>query len=153
MERCIWSKLNKQQLGTYAEYFVKMEFTMYGFQVYGTEVDDRGIDFVTRFEERSFLEVQVKSIRKPGYIFLQKDKTPLAQNRYLALAILEEGKEPDLYLIPLKRWKKPDNFFVSRDYEGKKSKPEWGLQLSKKNVPLIEKWRFDQRIGSLSSES
>lgn len=42
--RHAWSKLNKQQVGAYAEYFFKMEFTMAGFQVYSTEVDDRGID-------------------------------------------------------------------------------------------------------------
>lgn len=46
MQRHIWSKLNKQQVGAFTEYIVKMELTMYGFQVYGTEVDDRGIDFI-----------------------------------------------------------------------------------------------------------
>ncbi|MES9831140.1 MAG: hypothetical protein ABW139_02765 [Candidatus Thiodiazotropha sp. DIVDIV] len=32
-----WKKLNRQQLGAFGEYFVKMELTMYGFQVYGAE--------------------------------------------------------------------------------------------------------------------
>jgi hypothetical protein len=36
MQRYQWSRLNKQQVGAYAEYFVKMELTMYGFQVYET---------------------------------------------------------------------------------------------------------------------
>lgn len=55
--------MNKQQVGAFTEYFVKMELTMYGFQVYGTEVDDRGIDFVARYEHGRFIEVQVKSLR------------------------------------------------------------------------------------------
>jgi len=55
MQQYIWSILNKQQVGAYAEYFVKMELTMYGFQVYGTEVDDRGIDFVARHDLGPFL--------------------------------------------------------------------------------------------------
>jgi hypothetical protein len=42
MERYRWSRLNKQQVGASAEYFVKMKLTLYGFQVYKTEVDDRG---------------------------------------------------------------------------------------------------------------
>lgn len=42
MDRYQWSKLNGLQVGRYAEYFVKMEFTMHGFQVYTSEVDDRG---------------------------------------------------------------------------------------------------------------
>ena len=50
MQRYDWDRLNKQQVGAYAEYFVKMELTMYGFQVYATEIDDRGIDFIAHFE-------------------------------------------------------------------------------------------------------
>ena len=34
MPRFNWAGLNNQQVGRYAEYFVKMEFTMHGFQVY-----------------------------------------------------------------------------------------------------------------------
>lgn len=49
MQKYIWSRLNNQQVGMYTVYFVKMELTMYGFQVYQTEVDDRGIDFVARY--------------------------------------------------------------------------------------------------------
>jgi hypothetical protein len=70
MPRYIWSRLNKQQVGAFTEYFVKMEMTMYGFQVYGTEVDDRGIDFVARFEQKPFIEVQVKSLRSTGYVLI-----------------------------------------------------------------------------------
>jgi hypothetical protein len=59
-----WSHLNRQQIGTCSEYFVKMEFTMHGFQVFTPEVDDRGVDFITRFGSGRWLEVQVKSIRQ-----------------------------------------------------------------------------------------
>ena len=48
MQRYNWSRLSKQQVGAYTEYFVKMELTMFGFQVYSAEVDDRGIDFIAR---------------------------------------------------------------------------------------------------------
>ncbi len=43
-----WSKLNKLQLGRYAEYYAKMEFASYGFEVYTSEVDDHGIDFIAK---------------------------------------------------------------------------------------------------------
>jgi hypothetical protein len=49
MQRYDWARLNKLQVGKYAEYFVKMEFTMIGFEVYTTEVDYRCIDFVARW--------------------------------------------------------------------------------------------------------
>jgi hypothetical protein len=55
--RYSWNALNRQQIGAFAEYFVKMELTMLGFQVYSTEVDDRGIDFVVRYEKGPFLSI------------------------------------------------------------------------------------------------
>ena len=67
-----WKALNRQQVGTFSEYFVKMELTMLGFQVYSTEVDDRGIDFVVRYEKGPFLSIQVKSIREKGYVFMRR---------------------------------------------------------------------------------
>jgi len=149
MRRFDWKVLNKQQVGSYAEYFVKMEFTMYGFQVYTTEVDDRGIDFVTRYENSHFIEIQVKSIRKPGYVFMQKSKYDLNGNLYLALAILNQEEPPKLFLIPSNAWKSPNSLFTDKDYEGKKSKPEWGLNLSKKNMGQLEMYRFDRVIETL----
>lgn len=144
-----WKNLNRQQVGAFSEYFVKMEFTMYGFQVYSTEVDDRGIDFVTRFESNEFICIQVKSIREKGYVFMPKLKFELNKNMYLALAILNEGKEPDLFLIPSLEWKKPNNLLVEHNYEGKKSKPEWGINLSLKNMDLLKKYRFESMISQL----
>ena len=63
-----WKKLNSLQLGKYAEYYVKMEFTLYGFDVYTAEVDDKGIDFVIRRNEK-YYDLQVKSVRENNYIF------------------------------------------------------------------------------------
>lgn len=47
-----WSELNHLQLGQYGEYYAKMEFTSYGYDVYTSEVDDHGVDFVARKKER-----------------------------------------------------------------------------------------------------
>jgi hypothetical protein len=57
------TRLNHMQLSRYAEYFVKMEFILYGFDVYTSEVDDRGIDFVLRKGDTRYFDMQVKSIR------------------------------------------------------------------------------------------
>ena len=69
-----WKELNRQQKGTYCEYLAKMEFTLAGFQVYTSEVDDRGIDFVVRHEEAPFYEVQVKATGETANPFVYKDK-------------------------------------------------------------------------------
>ena len=144
-----WKNLNRQQVGAFSEYFVKMEMTMHGFQVYSTEVDDRGIDFVARYENGPFLSIQVKSIREKGYVFMQKDKFELSPDLFLALAILHQGIEPSLFLIPSGAWKKPNELLVDHNYDGKKSKPEWGLNLSSKNMNLVERYSFSKMVGRL----
>ena len=153
MQRYHWSHLNAQQVGAYAEYFVKMELTMHGFQVYETEVDDRGIDFVARYERGPYYEIQVKSLRSLGYVFIEKAKFHLHEHTYLALELLMEDQPPQLYLIPSVAWTTPNALFAGRDYEGLKSKPEWGLNISKKNLPLLEPYRFTTTIDKLVNET
>lgn len=150
MQHYAWSRLNKQQVGAYAEYFVKMELTMYGFQVYSTEVDDRGIDFVARYDSGAFIEVQVKSLRALGYVFLPKTKFVLSDSLYVALSLLFEGQPPELYLVPSRVWETPNAVFVSRDYgEGLKSMPEWGLNISQRNMAALEPYRFENAVKKL----
>ncbi len=146
-----WSKLNSQQVGAFSEYFVKMEMTMYGFQVYSPEVDDRGIDFVVRYGNSNFISIQVKSIRKTNYVFMRKDKFKLSPDLYLALVILHERLAPTLYLIPSEAWKRPNRLLRNHDYEGKKSKPEWGLNLSKRNMDLLEDYAFSKIVANLKA--
>jgi len=151
MKPFCWSSLNRQQVGAYAEYFVKMQFTMFGFQVYETEVDDRGVDFVVRHDRSDFIEIQVKSVRGTGYVFMQKEKFKLRDRLWLALALFEEGRYPDLYLVPSMSWRFADGVFCSRDYQkpGQTSDPEWGINVSKKNLRRLQEFRFDCRVDDL----
>ena len=152
MPRYQWSRLNNQQVGAYTEYFVKMELTMHGFQVYSTEVDDRGIDFVARYGRGPFVQVQVKSLRGMGYVFMDKTKFDLHEHVYLALGLLRENEPPELFLIPSTVWRAPDGVFVERNYEGLKSRPEWGLNVSKKNAPMLKPHAFLSTIERLVAE-
>jgi len=148
-EKFDWGKLNHLQLGRYAEYFTKMEFTLLGFDVYEPEVDDKGIDFIIRKDENKFYEIQVKSIFKGNYTFMSKDKFILRTNLYLVLVLFNEGKSPELYLIPSNAWLQKDELLVNFDYIGKKSKPEWGINLSRKNFPKLSKYKFDKVVKTL----
>ena len=64
-----WSELSRLQLGRYAEYFVKMEFTLHGFDVYSAEVDDKGIDFVIRKHPSKILRCPGQIGEKPSIHF------------------------------------------------------------------------------------
>ncbi len=149
-----WSKLNKHQLGKYGEYYAKMEFAKYGFDIYSTEVDDKGIDFVIRNEKGDFFEIQVKSIRWKSAVFMKKDVFRPRANLYLALLVFGET-EISFALIPSLEWRRVNRqvFLVDRNYEGKKSAPEFGINISAQSLVAIkDSYSFSKMLPSLVVE-
>ena len=150
MPNTTWSKLNSLQLGRYAEYYAKMEFASYGFDVYTSEVDDHGIDFIAKTINGRFLEIQVKSVRQTNYVFMQKEKWNTdSPDSYLALLLFEDGRLPEFYLIPATAWKSCNDLLCDKDYIGLKSKPEYGVNLSKKNISLLQQYKFEDVVMSM----
>lgn len=150
MKKYNWSKLSHLQIGRYAEYLAKMEFMLFGFDVYTAEVDEHGIDFIIKRNHNQYYDIQVKSSRRLNYIFFLKDRF-IPKPNLLAMVILFLDDEPaQPYLIPSQSWLYPNSLLVGRDYgETKKSKPEWGLNLSLKNLPLLAEFSFEQTILKL----
>ena len=139
-----WSGLNHLQLGRYAEYYAKMEFASYGYDVYTSEVDDHGVDFVAKGPDDRFVEVQVKATRG-SYVFIQQDKIKLDDSHLVCYMRFTDGALPEVYLIPATVWSAPNGVFVSHDYDkpGQSSKPEWGINYSEKNRHLLEPYRAE----------
>ena len=151
-----WSKLTTLQLGQYAEYMAKMRMVQAGWEVYTSEIDDRGIDFLVRTGPGRCLEVQVKSVRlNPGastYVYFRKEPLGCSPGEIadrmrrgftLLLAIFEDGSDPDLYVIPGSVWLDVQPPFTSYDYyEGKKSAPEFGLNVSQRTRELLLPFAF-----------
>ena len=153
-----WSKLNRLQLGRYAEYYAKMEFASYGFEVYTSEVDDHGVDFIAKAPgENKFYEVQVKSVRDYGYVFMAKSKMPeLSNERLVCFLHFIDGQLPDVFVIPASAWKIPNAVLVDRKYDkpGQKSEPEWGINVSRRNYNLLTEhsannWFASQKFISI----
>ena len=90
-----------------------------------------------------YYEIQVKAVRNLDYVYIRKDKMVLSPQRLVCLLLFEDGTLPTCYVIPSQVWKAPNELFVDRNYDkpGQCSKPEWGLNLSKKNLPLLEPYR------------
>jgi hypothetical protein len=150
MPKMIWSQLSHLQLGKYAEYLMKMEFLSYGFDVYTTEVDDNGIDFVIKNKLGNYYEMQVKSSRNFNYVFMKKDKFDINnKNLFLVLALFEDDKMPDVFLIPAVEWRIPNELLKDKAYEGLKSKPEWGVNLSQRNLVLLNRYKIESVISNL----
>lgn len=152
MYNLIWSRtaLTPQKLGAFCEYYAKMALTSYGMSIYTSEVDDHGIDFIAE-NKKGFLKFQVKSVRKnTKYVFMRKDHFNIAdESLYLMLFLLKDGEHPTIYIIPASVWKEKSSIFVYHAYEGKKSKPEYGLNLSDKNIPHLEKFKLENMIDHL----
>lgn len=142
-----WSNLSSLQLGKYGEYYAKMEFASYGYDVYTSEVDDHGVDFVAKDTVTGiFYEVQVKGLYKASYVVLPKDKLNVDDRHLVCFLHFVENELPNVYVIPATVWKTPNSLFVDRNYDkpGQKSKPEWGINVSKKNMALLEAYRAEK---------
>ena len=149
MEKLKWKDLSPLQIGKYSEYIAKMEFILYGFDVYSPELDDKGIDFIVRKDNSSYFDIQVKAVRDFNYIYFQKSKFQIRENLYAFILIYRKGLKPSMYLIPSNIWNKPNKLFVSRDYKGKKSIPEFGINISEKNLPKLDEFNFEKTIEDL----
>lgn len=145
-----WSRLNHLQLGRFAEYLVKMNFTRLDVSVFTAEVDDRGIDFVIRTDSGKHYDVQVKSVRGSSYIFLRQDKFTPRENMLVAIVrFAHDGEPPKLYLVPSTTCGQSDGPFVNRPYPNLRSKPEWGLTWSKRTVERLESFKFCNTVRRL----
>ena len=147
-----WSQLSKQQIGRYAEYYAKMEFTSYGMEVYTSEVDDHGVDFVAKDPRNNhFYEVQVKAARKAQQIFISEDKMPVEslEHRLVCFLYFRDAYDPDFYVIPGTAWKNPTSALAHYRYDkpGQKSAPEWSIHITEKNLLLLEQYRAENMLG------
>ena len=122
----------------------------YEFEVFTSELDDHGVDFIAHHpKDGTYFEIQVKSIRDYNYVFVTKDKMEslsggeLPANRLVCLLRFEDGKLPEVYIIPAKAWEKPNDLLKDRDYDGLKSKPEWGINVSRKNLDLLKEYEIE----------
>ena len=142
-----WSRLNRLQLGRYAEYYAKMEFASYGYDVYTSEVDDHGVDFVAKSpKDNQYYEVQVKSSRNNTYVFIPKSKMELAADRLVCLLLFADNTIPSVYVIPAAAWESVNALLTSKDYEGLKRSPEWGINISGKNMPLLQQYCIENML-------
>ena len=142
-----WKRLNSKQLGQYAEYYAKMEFASYGYDIYTSEVDDHGVDFLARnIQTEDIYRVQVKSLLRGSYTFIKKDKMKPCKNNLVCLLHFVEDELPKVYVIPVivlenKGQDGNGKLFVSHDdYK----KPEWGINCSKKNLSLLDEYSVEK---------
>lgn len=142
----MWSSLSGLQLGRYGEYYAKMLFTAYGYEVYSSEVDDHGVDFIVKNKSGKIFEVQVKTICRTGYMFIKKNKIVIDDQHLVALIRLKDNEEPEMFVFPASVWKNPNPVFKDRSYG------EWGVNYSKKNRKLLEPYLSKTYLPTLQAQ-
>ncbi len=154
-----FNNLNHLQIGRIGEYWVKLLLTTFNLDIYYSDVDDKAIDFVIRLDNARHIDIQVKTIRtsKTNYVFITKDSWKELEmgreNLFLALVLLNENEYPQTFLIPCTAWLNPNSLLCDRKYQenGKKSKDEWGVNISKKNLPLLMEYEISKQIDRLNN--
>ncbi len=68
---------------------------------------------------------------------------------YLMLFLLNDGEHPAISVSRDCVWNDDNSILFIIPYEGKKSKPEYGLSLSDKNIPKLESFRLENMISAL----
>lgn len=141
-----YSKLKTTQyVGEFGAQLVRLNFTLNEIDTFVPLIDDKAIDFIARVNETKYYDVQVKTIRlttKDRYFYETKEKwgTEIRPNLLIAFVVLQANTDPTLLLIPGNKWKSEsmkNKIFCDRNYDGKKSLPEWGLTISKKNLEYL----------------
>lgn len=150
----IYDELHHLSISRIAEYYTKLMMTLHKLDVYTTEVDNKGIDFIVRNPNGKYFDIQVKSIRYPNtsYVFIPKEGVwrdgNLRDNLMLALMVFQNHKTPELYLIPSTAWMKESQVLKNRTLY---KVPEWGLNYSIRNQPLLEQFKLEKIIHTLLS--
>lgn len=152
-------KTNKHlHLGRIGELLMQAEFIKNGFDVFSTEVDDKGVDLVVKNEHGEYFDIQVKTSNQT-YVFMRKEVFKPRTNLYVALLILDKKENQFFILIPSLDFKNKllPTFLVDKKYEGVnkkgeklKSAPEYGIYTSNVHLDkIIERYTFSKIIGNL----
>src|SRR5262249_17168740 len=93
------------------------------------------------------LEGFVSTQRVGGYVFWTKRRFTPADDRFAAIVLLTDPKDPVVYLVPSTEWRQASPPFTDRDNVGKKSEPEYGISLARSSLPALQRYVWDGRAG------
>jgi hypothetical protein len=144
-----YSNLNDTQKGAFGEAYAKMAFALYGFDVYASDCDDRGIDFVAHRPEGHFYLVQVKTTGLSANPFIPKCKFQL-NDKFLFVAIrLEEDHEPAIYLARGSEWATAQPC-LGFNAGGGRAGPYYEFRFARKYAACLKRFTFASYAPTLA---
>lgn len=125
-----------------------MAFTLEGFEVYTTEYDDRGVDFVIRNSDGRFFSVQVKATGKSANPFILGDKFEASSDFLLCAVRLVEGNPPEIYLVRGTDWNEEQEC-LHFNPSGGNAGAYYELRFSKKYSESLKRYNFQNYVEQL----
>jgi hypothetical protein len=152
--RYLWSRLTPQTLGQYAEHYAKLRFIECGLDAYSAGPNDRAIDCLIRYAPGRCLEVCVRATRNRNRVAIEKAlvgsnpervKARLSQAFCVAFFLFDDGREPEMYLIPGDAWLEPNPCLVDSD-EADELGPRLEINPLEKYEEILNKYRFGRQL-------
>jgi len=82
-------------------------------------------------------------------VFWTKRRMQPASDRHAVLVLLLDGDEPALYCIPTLEWLTPTHPLTDRDYVGRQSEPEWGVEISGAALGALGRYAWTSKTDDL----
>ncbi|NRA39111.1 MAG: hypothetical protein HRU15_13285 [Planctomycetes bacterium] len=142
MLKTSYSHLNTIQKGYFGEAYAKMAFTLEGFEVYSTEYDDRGIDFVVRNTSGKFFSIQAKSFGDNVNPFIYADKFQCSDDFIFCAVHLSEGQQASVYVACGNEWEDEDLTCLHHNPGGGKSGPYYEMRFAHSYVEQLKQFAF-----------
>ena len=147
-------------IGQIGEYYARILFLSNGFDVYMPLIDNKGIDFIAKRNEKEY-KVQVKTVCPYSYCYIRDNDNNEFNVEdgnflvcYIRLKESETDKEqlpvPDILIFNATLWgslsknEKLKDILV--DYSQRKNNPEYGIKFNKKKGEEVIKIVFGKRI-------
>jgi hypothetical protein len=92
------------------------------------------------------VEVFVSTQRLGGYAFWTKRRLQPASDRFVAIVLLSDEEEPQIFLFATTEWRNATPPFRDRDNVGKRSEPEYGVSLARSSLPALQRYAWDPAI-------
>ena len=153
MLKTTYKHLNKIQKGSLGVAFSKMAFTLEGFEVYNSEYDDRGIDFIIRNRSGKFFSVQVKTTDERSNPFIKEDKFQISNDFIFCAVRIIEGKPLSLYIARGSDWGKGEFKCLNYNPKGGLSGAYYEIRFSKKYQAKLTIFEFQNYIVKVSGHN
>ncbi len=153
--RFLWSRLTPQTLAQYAEHWAKMRFIECGLDAYSAGPNDRAIDCLIRYAPGRCLEVCVKASRGRNRVSIEKALVGSSPDRVaarlrqafcVAFFLFEDGREPEMYLIPGDAWLEPNPCLVDNNDPEDESGPRFEINPAENYESILSKYSFGRQL-------